>query len=183
MLDDFDYTAHRSITKAQIRELEGLGWLRDGRPLVPIGQTGVGKSFIAQAIALQVCHQGKSSLYTNVTTWLENVAPARSSGTYLRNRDKLATPDLFVLDGVGMHKLTATEAHDLCKFLEERSIGNSTVLTTQLPLDHCFESIADAVIAVASREGLQHTALSITSSGESYRGVKARTLAGRTKDS
>jgi len=31
-LDDFDYTARRSITKAQIREIQGLGWLKDGRP-------------------------------------------------------------------------------------------------------------------------------------------------------
>jgi hypothetical protein len=43
-LDDFDYTARRSITKAQIREIQGLGWLKDGRPLLLIGQTGVGKS-------------------------------------------------------------------------------------------------------------------------------------------
>ena len=61
-LDDFDYTAHRSITKAQIREIQSLGWLKDGRPLLLIGQTGVGKSFIAQAIALQVVrvNQGDS---------------------------------------------------------------------------------------------------------------------------
>ena len=42
-LEDFDYSAHRSITKAQIRELQNLGWLREGRPLLLIGQTGVGK--------------------------------------------------------------------------------------------------------------------------------------------
>ena len=182
-LDDFDYTAHRSITKAQIRELQGLGWLKDGRPLVLIGQTGVGKSFIAQAIALQVCHHGKTALYMNVTTWLENVALARSSGTYLRYRDKLAKPDLLVLDDIGMRKLTATEAQDLCEILEERSIGKSTVFTTQLPLDHWSEVIADPVIADAIRDRLQHAALTITITGESYRGVKARKLAGSRKDS
>lgn len=29
-LDDFDYSAHRSIAKAQIREIQSLGWLKDG---------------------------------------------------------------------------------------------------------------------------------------------------------
>jgi len=181
-LDDFDYTAHRSITKTQIRELQNLGWLRDGRPLVLIGQTGVGKSFIAQAIALQVCQHGKSALYMNITTWLENVALARSSGTYLRFRDKLAKPDVLVLDDVGMRKLTATEAQDLCEILEERSIGKSTVFTTQLPLDHWTEVIADPVIADAIHDRLQHAALVITITGESYRGVKARKLAAHNKD-
>ena len=176
-LDDFDYTAQRSITKTQIRELQSLSWLKEGRPLVLIGQTGVGKSFIAQAIALQVCHHGKSALYMNVTTWLENVAMARASGGYLRYRDKLAKPDVLVLDDLGMRKLTATEAQDLCEMLEERSFGKSTVFTTQLPLDHWAEVIADPVIADAIRDRLQHAALTITITGESYRGVKARKLA------
>ncbi len=182
-LEDFDYTAQRSITKTQIRELQGLGWFKDSRPLVLIGQTGVGKSFIAQAIALQVCQHGKSALYMNVTTWLENLALARSSGTYLRYREKLAKPDLLVLDDIGMRRLTATEAQDLCEILEERSLGKSTVFTTQLPLDHWSEVIADPVIADAIRDRLQHSALTVTITGESYRGVKARKLAARNKDS
>jgi DNA replication protein DnaC len=174
--------AHRSITKAQIREIQSLGWLKDGRPLLLIGQTGVGKSFIAQAIALQVCQHGRSALYLSLTTWLENLALARSSGTYLRYRDKLAKPDVLILDDVGMRKLTATEAQDLCEILEERSFGKSTVFTTQLPLEHWAEVIADPVIADAIRDRLQHTALTLTITGESYRGVKARKLAARNKD-
>ena len=181
-LEDFDYTAQRSITKAQVRELQGLGWFKDSRPLVLIGQTGVGKSFIAQAIALQVCQHGKSALYMNVTTWLENLALARSGGTYLRYREQLAKPDLLVLDDIGMRKLTATEAQDLCEILEERSIAKSTIFTTQLPLDHWSEVIADPVIADAIRDRLQHSALTITITGESYRGVKARKLASKKKD-
>ena len=65
--------------------------------------------------------------------------------------------------------------------LEERSIGKSTVFTTQLALDHWSEVIADPVIADAIRDRLQHAALIITITGESYRGVKARKLAGGGK--
>lgn len=81
----------------------------------------------------------------------------------------------------GMRKLTATEAQDLCEILEERSFGKSTVFTTQLPLDHWAEVIADPVIADAIRDRLQHAALVITITGESYRGVKARKLAAGSK--
>ena len=49
--EDFDFTAKRSITKAEIKEISTLGWLNDARPLLLIGETGVGKTFIAQAIA------------------------------------------------------------------------------------------------------------------------------------
>ena len=90
-----------------------------------------------------------------LTTWLENLALARSSGTYLRYRDKLAKPDLVILDDMGMRKLSATEAQDLCELLEERSINKSIVFTTQLPLDHWSEVIADPVIADAIRDRLR----------------------------
>jgi DNA replication protein DnaC len=180
--EDFDFTANRSITKAQIKELYSLHWLTEGRPVLLVGQTGVGKTFIAQAVGLQACASGKSVLYMTFTTWLENLALARSAGTYLKFRDKLARPDLVILDDIGMRKMTATEAQDLCELLEERSIDRSTLFTTQLPLSHWAEVIGDPVIADAVRDRLEHAALTLNITGESYRGVKARKLAGKKKD-
>jgi DNA replication protein DnaC len=180
--EEIDFTASRSISKAQIKELYSLQWLHDARPVLLIGPTGVGKTFIAQAAGLHACACGKSVLYMTLTTWLENLALARSSGTYLRYRDKLAKPDLVILDDFGMRKLSATEAQDLCELLEERSINKSTLFTTQLPLDHWSEVIADPVIADAIRDRLEHSALTLHITGESYRGVKARKLAGKKKD-
>ncbi len=118
-------------------------------------------------------------LYTSVTAWLENLALARSSGTYLRYRDKLAKPDLIIFDDFGMRKLSSSEAQDLCEVLEERSYGKSVVFTTQLPLNHWSEVIADPVIADAIRDRLEHAALTLRITGESYRGVKARKLASK----
>jgi hypothetical protein len=89
---------------------------------VLIGQTGVGKTFIAQAIGLHACASGKSVLYMSITALLENLAIARSGATYLRYRDKLAKFDLIIIDEMGMRNLTATEAQDLCEIIEERSI-------------------------------------------------------------
>lgn len=180
--EDFDFTANRSITKTQIKDLYSLHWMSEARPVLLIGQTGVGKTFIAQAIGLHACASGKTVLYMTFTTWLENLALARSAGTYLKFRDKLARPDLVILDDFGMRKMTATEAQDLCELLEERSIGKSTLFTTQLPLAHWAEVIGDPVITDAIRDRLEHAALALSITGESYRGVKARKLAAKKKD-
>jgi DNA replication protein DnaC len=179
--EDIDFTASRSISKAQIKELYSLQWLHEARPVLLIGQASVGKTFIAQAAGLHACACGKSVLYMTLTTWLENLALARSSGTYLRYRDKLVRPDLVIIDDFGMRKLSATEAQDLCELLEERSINKSTLFSTQLPLDHWSEVIADPVIADAIRDRLEHSALAIHITGESYRGVKARNLPTRKR--
>jgi DNA replication protein DnaC len=180
--EDFDFTAKRSLTRPQIKEIQSLGWLDDARPLMLIGPTGVGKTFVAQAAGLHACASGKSVLFTSITKWLENLNLARASGTYLRYRDKLAKFDLIIFDEMGSRKLTATEAQDLCEVLEERSSSKSVVFTSQLPLAHWSEVIADTVIADAIFDRLQHSALTIEVTGESYRGVKARKLASRKKD-
>ena len=75
--EDFDFTAERSITKAQIKEIYTLGWLNDARPLLLIGETGVGKTFIAQAVGLHACESGKSVLYMSITA-LQSISRSRS---------------------------------------------------------------------------------------------------------
>ena len=180
--EDFDFTAKRSITKAEIKEIYTLGWLNDARPLLLIGETGVGKTFIAQAVGLHACASGKSVLYMSITALQENLAIARSSGTYLRYRAKLAKFDLIIFDEMGMRKFTATEAQDLCEIIEERSIDKSVAFTSQLPVDHWNEVIPDTVIFDAIRDRLEHSALTINITGDTYRGVKARKLASKKKD-
>jgi len=174
--EDFDFTANRSITKAQVKELYTLKWVTQGRPLLLIGQTGVGKTFIAQATGLHACQNGKSVLFMSVSTWLESVSLARSTGGYLKFRDKLTKPDILILDDFGMRKFSSLEAQDLCEILEERQMAKSTLITTQLPLEHWQEVLPDPVIADAILDRVMHSAVQIKITGESYRKVKAKKL-------
>jgi DNA replication protein DnaC len=167
--EDFDFTAERSITKAQIKEIYTLGWLNDEGPLLLIGETEVGKTFIAQAVGLHACESGKSALYMSITALQENLG-ARSSENYLRYRTKLAKFDLIIFDEMGMRKLTATEAQDLCEIISETSIDKSIAFTSQLPVDHWNEVIPDTVIFDAIGDRLEHSAHPIKITGPTYRG-------------
>lgn len=178
VFEDFDYTAHRSVTKAQIKDLMTLKWLEQGRPILLIGQTGVGKSFIAEAIAMQACRNGKTSLWMDISAFLEALSLSRTSGTYIKLREKLSRPDILCIDDFGMRKLTSTEAQDLCELLELRQDRKSTVITTQLPIDHWEEVIEDPVIADAVKDRLKHAAIVFHLTGETYRAVKAKKLDG-----
>lgn len=180
--EDFDFTAKRDITKTQIREIQSLAWCEKGRPLILIGQTGVGKTYLAQAAGLQACAVGKSVLFMSVSTLLENQAMARSTGQYLKFRDKLVKTDLLILDDFGMRKFNSMEAEDLREILEERSYGKSTVITTQLPLKHWPEVLPDPVIADAIIDRLDGLSVEIKITGESYRKVKAKKLDSKKED-
>lgn len=179
--EDFDYEAKRSITKSDIKEIMSLKWLRDGRPLILIGQTGVGKTYLAQAIGLKACENGMTVLSLSVTHWLEQQAMAHDTRDYLKFRGKMIKPDLLILDDFGMRKFTAVEAEDLREILEERSYGKSTLVTTQLPLDHWSEVIPDPVLAEAITDRLEGPALILKIKGESYRKMKSQKLAAATK--
>ena len=175
-LEDIDLTAKRNITKTQIRELYTLNWLEQGRPLLIIGQTGVGKSFLAQALGHHACKRRYASLFITFANLLEHQALARTAGTYIKFRDKLVRPQLLILDDFGLRKLNSAQAHDFCEILEERSENKSTIITTQLTLDHWTEVIDDPVIADAIIDRLIHSSIKIIMKGESYRKIKAKKL-------
>lgn len=175
-IHDFDFTAKRSWTRQQIKELLNLKWLEQGRPLIFVGQTGIGKSFTAEALGRHACHNKKTVSFLDITQFIELLGQARATGAYLKFRAKLAKPDILIIDDFGARKLTATESQDFKEVLEERSIGKSTIITTQLPLDHWAEVIQDPVINDAIVDLLEHSAIKLTVTGDSYRKVKAKKL-------
>lgn len=175
-LEDVDLTAKRDITKTQIKELYTLNWLDQNRPLLIIGPTGVGKTFLAQALGHHACRRKYSTLFMTIANLLEHQALARTAGTYIKFRDRLLRPQLLILDDFGLRKLNSTQAHDLCEILEERTEDKSTIITTQLTLNHWTEVIEDPVIADAIIDRLIHSSMKIIMKGESYRKIKAKKL-------
>lgn len=167
--EDWDFTHKRSLTKPQLKEIYSLKWLHDGRPFVLIGQTGVGKSFLAHATGLHACSNGKSALFVSMTHWLEQNAMARSTGTFLKFRAQMIRPDLLILDDFGLRKFTAMEAEDLREILEERSFGKSTMITTQLPIKHWAEVLPDPVLAEAIIDRVEGPGLVVNVTGDTYR--------------
>jgi DNA replication protein DnaC len=175
-IEDFDNYAKRSITKTQFKELIKLKWISQGRALILIGQTGVGKTFIAQALALHACRNHYSTLFMSITQLNENLMLARSSNSYLKFKEKLDKTQLIVIDDFGLRKLNSVQAQDLCEIIEDRNNDSSIIITTQLPLTHWNEVIDDTVIKDAIIDRLMHTSIIIEIKGESYRKIKGQNL-------
>ncbi|EQD45989.1 IstB ATP binding domain-containing protein, partial [mine drainage metagenome] len=138
------------------------------------GQTGVGKTYLAQAVGNKACAYGYTVLYLSVTHWMEQRHQARITGALLKFRESLIRPQLLIMDDFGMKKWTSEEAEDFRELLEERSCGKSVLITTQLPYDHWPEVIGDPVLLEAIVDRLEGPALTIRITGESYRKIRAR---------
>jgi DNA replication protein DnaC len=179
--EDYDFTTKRSLSRTELKEIASLDWLTSGRPLVLIGETGVGKSFLAHAAGLKACSNKKSVSFLSFSYFLEMATLHRATGNYLKFREKMIKPDLLILDDFGMKKLTTGESEDWREILEERSFGKSTMITTQVPIDHWAEAIPDPVLNEAIADRFEGPGLVIKITGDSYRKTQGKKVEGSSK--
>jgi len=75
----------------------------------------------------------------------------------------------LVLDDWGPDKFVKEQRHDLLEILEDRHGLRSTLITSQLPVKHWHEIIADPTLADAILDRLVHNAYKLVLNGESMR--------------
>lgn len=167
----------RGLERALWRDLTGGGWVRSKLNVVIVGATGVGKSFVASALAYAACQQGFRALFLRVSRLLEQLAVARMSGEYATTLQRFAKFDVLVLDDFLMAPMSDTERRDLVELLEDRYDKSSTILTTQLPMKTWHEAIGDPTIADAICDRVVHNSHILSLRGQSMRrqkGLKAK---------
>ena len=152
------------------------GWIDRHENLLVTGQTGLGKSWIACALGHKACRDGRKVVYHRVPRLFEALALARGDGRHARMLKAIARIDLLILDDWGLAVLTPSERRDLLEILEDRHGRGSTIVTSQLPVEHWHEAIGDPTLADAILDRLVHNAHRLQLSGESMRRRAAKTL-------
>jgi DNA replication protein DnaC len=168
-IEDFQASAARGIDKATVRQLGTCGWIHDHLNVLLDGATGVGKSYVACALGQSACRKGYHVLYRRVPRLLDEVALARSDGTYAKVLAKLAKMDVLLLDDLGLGSLKEAQRHDLLEIVEDRYGRVSTVVTSQLPVAKWHEWIGDPTIADAILDRLVNNAYKFQLVGHSRR--------------
>jgi len=176
-IEDIDFKQSRGLDKSLILDLAQCQWIKKHLNLLITGPTGVGKTWIACALAQKACREGFTSLYLRLPRLLQELPIAKGDGTYTRLMTRLAKVDVLILDDWGLSKLIAEQRRDLLEILEDRHDNRSTIVTSQLPLDQWHHIIGDPTLADAILDRLVHNAYKINLKGESMRKRKSKLTA------
>ncbi len=173
-IEDVDYSGNRGLDKSQLLELASCQWIKGAHNLLVCGPTGVGKTFIACAMAQKACREGLTAVYYRLPRLMGDLMIAKGDGRYSRLLLNLSKVDLIVLDDWGIAPLSADNRRDLLEILDDRYERKSTLITSQLPVDKWHRYLEDPTLADAILDRVVHNAYRIELKGESMRKRKEK---------
>jgi DNA replication protein DnaC len=168
-VEDLDLRRQRGLDRALILGLASCDWVRQHHNVLITGPTGIGKSFIACALAHKACLEGMTAQYAQVPKLFRELAAAKGDGRYGALLDRLARIDVLVLDDWGLAAVGDGERRDLYELLDDRHERRSTIVTSQLPVDEWHRVIGDPSLADAILDRLTSNAYRIELEGPSIR--------------
>ncbi len=173
-IEDIDWRGSRGLDRGLVTQLAGCDWLRHGHSVLITGATGVGKTWLACALAQQAARSGFTVLYTRAPRLLEELHVAHGDGTFARRLAQLARIDLLAIDDFAIAPLKATERNDLLELLDDRVGTRATLITSQLPVTAWHEWLDDPTLADAILDRIVHASHRIALKGESMRKKQAK---------
>ena len=174
-LEDIDFSPKRNLDKSQFMELAQGGWIRNRHNLIVTGPTGVGKSFIACALADKACKAGFNALYVKTSELVSQLVLAYAEGTFSKLITKLTKTDLLVLDEWLRDPLEHQVARHILDVIDERYQYASTIFISQVPVTDWHQQIQELTIADALLDRVIHDSYRIELQGESQRKLRAST--------
>jgi DNA replication protein DnaC len=181
---DWEFNA-KGVDRRSIEQLATCDFVRRHENVVLVGQTGLGKSRIIQAVGHAACVQGYRVRYATSARLLQEFTAALADGSFTRLLAEYARFDLLLIDEFGFDRLEREAQAQASTFyyrlLDARTGRRSTVLVTNIDFAAWADYLGDPPLASAFLDRLVDGAVILKLSGRSYRVHRARPAADGAK--
>jgi DNA replication protein DnaC len=168
-MEEIDFKHNRNLSKDAMTDIISGSALEHKANILICGPTGVGKSYLACAIANLACRNNLTTQYLRVSRFLELMAAQKALGNYLKAIDKISSVKVLVLDDLGPDVMTPDQRNVFLEIIEERHLCWPTIVTSQLPFEQWYDVFGDKTSADAICDRLFNNAHKIQLKGESMR--------------
>jgi DNA replication protein DnaC len=165
----FDFAAAPGINRSFLQDLATCTFISRHENLLICGPTGVGKSHVANALAIEALKRDMHVSFRGTPRLLADLHAARANGTHTRLWARVLNVDLLVLDDFGLQALAPQAAQDLYDLISERYEHRSLVITSNRAFEEWPAVFGNELLASAALDRLTHHAHTLIIRGESYR--------------
>ena len=166
---EVSYASGRNLDKNMFNRLATLDFMAKKENIIVIGASGVGKSFLAQALGHQACLMGFRVQYANTARLFTKLRLAKVDGTYIKELKKLSKTDLLILDDYGLQAFDNQARESLMDIIDDRFNQTSTIVSSQIPVSAWYDIIGEGTIADAILDRLVNSSHRIDLKGDSLR--------------
>lgn len=168
-MTEVDYNQPRALEKNMFQRLASLDFIEKKENIILTGASGVGKSYLAQALGHQACQMGIKVRYSNTSRILKHLKMSKVDGTYLKELQGLNKNPVLILDDFGLQSFDNQERDILMDIIDDRYGQSSTILASQIPVSKWYDLIGEGTVADAILDRIVNSSHRINLIGESMR--------------
>lgn len=172
VLDDTIYDPERQLDSRVIEELSKCDWVTQGKNLIITGQTGSGKSYLANALCISALRRFKTSRYMKASQLINDLEKAEVLGTYSETLNQIAAYELLVIDDFGLMTLDLNKCRNLFEAIDSRDPGRSTIVISQFPVKSWYDLFQEHTYADACLTRLLNNSYRLEMNGKNMRNMK-----------